>query len=97
MWLSFNFQRSFFGRFINGKSEAFFQSVHEKMKEADCAIKNNMTVMAESNVVPSESSDTCQANAQQNVAKSGSARKSTIATGRRHMDMYSGTTLHNVN
>jgi hypothetical protein len=66
---------------MNGKSEAFFQSVHDKMKEADSAIKNNMTVMAESNVVQSESSDTSQANAQPNIAKSASGRKSTFATG----------------
>ena len=51
------------------------------MKEAESAVKNNMTVMAESNVVQTESSDTSQANAQQNIAKPASGRKSTIATG----------------
>lgn len=80
--LFFDFQKSLYGRFINGKSEAFFQSVHEKMKEADNAIKNNMTVMAESNVVLSESSEISQPNAQQNAAKSASGRKNTFASGK---------------
>lgn len=79
--LYFDFQISFYGRFVNGKSEAFFQNVHDKMKEADSAIKNNMIVMAESNFVTSESSETSQVNAQQNTAKSTSGRKSTFGTG----------------
>ena len=78
----FDFQKSLYGRFINGKSEAFFQSVHEKMKEAESAIKNNMTVMAESNVVLSESSQVPQPNAQQNNTKSASDRKNTFASGK---------------
>ncbi|CAB3997892.1 inositol 1,4,5-trisphosphate receptor-like [Paramuricea clavata] len=81
-------QISFYGRFVNGKSEAFFQNVHDKMKEADSAIKNNMIVMAESNCVTSESSETPQGNAQQNTAKSTSGRKNTFGTGLHTLPSY---------
>lgn len=57
------------------------------MKEAEKAIKNNMTVMAESNVVL-EASDTSQGNAQQNLPKSTSGRKSTMATGTSLLHRY---------
>ena len=69
---------------MNAKSEAFFHSVHDKMKEADMAIKNNMTVMAESQCVRSESVETSQGNTQ-NTSKSSGARKSTLGTGIRRV------------
>ena len=51
------------------------------MKEADSAIKNNMTVMVESNAILSESTESGQSNAQQNHAKPSSGRKNTFGTG----------------
>lgn len=46
------------------------------------AIKNNMTAIAESTAsIRSETSETSQGNAQQNVARSTSVRKNTFGTG----------------
>ena len=66
---------------MNGKSEAFFQSVYDKMKEAEVAIKNNISVIAENSGVRSEDDADAKVGGSQNTAKSPGSRRGTYGTG----------------